>query len=198
MQHKCPSVASCSTCSFVCFFKHVGRGVNRKWVLECLFSVPLAKQLYWILYLIKERGLLVSLPCHICCANISLHFANDSHFQSDRRMAAVLYAVHLFPSQLSGVCPQSPFTAIRWGPSGFNIFHLPVYAAAFYSSAEALLRAGRRVQHHPYLFLVGACQWTTRIVMVHPYSDVQWEERTIKLIWLHTPICSSCLCESST
>lgn len=44
-----------------------------------------------------------------------------------------------------GACPQSPFTAIREGPSGFNIFLLPVYPEALCSSTEALLRAGLSV-----------------------------------------------------
>lgn len=39
-----------------------------------------------------------------------------------------------------GACPQCPFTAIRGGPSGFNIFLLPFSPAVFCSSIEALLR----------------------------------------------------------
>lgn len=44
-----------------------------------------------------------------------------------------------------GACPQSPFTAIRGGPSEFNIFLLPVHPAALCSGTEALLRAGLNV-----------------------------------------------------
>ena len=79
--------------------------------------------------------------------------------------------VHFLPSERirdqPGVCPQSPFTAIRGGPSGFNIFLHPVYPLALCSDTEALLRAGQSVQQNPNLFPVGTCQWTTGFIMFH-------------------------------
>lgn len=87
-------------------------------------------------------------------------------------MATVVHTVNAFPLaertlDQHGVCPQPPFTAIRGGPSGFNIFLLPVYPAALCSSTEALLRAGQSVSQNLYLFPMGTYQWTTQIVLIH-------------------------------
>lgn len=125
---------------------------------------------------------------------ILLYFTNDSCVQSGTdRMAyshsGVHYKCYLHPPSWDDsrpACSMSPFTAIWGGPSGFNIFLLPVYPEALFFSSEALLRDGIRVSQNPHLLPVGACQWTPWIIMIHVCSQSQTTavQCNQKSIWL--------------
>lgn len=64
-------------------------------------------------------------------------------------MATAVYTLNAFPpterTSMEYEGPQSPLTAITGGPSGFNIFLLPVYPEALCSRTEALLKAGQSI-----------------------------------------------------